>query len=100
MTSVVWRNLTLVPESELLDIQAAYDETGIARQPIKVIDDTIFVYMRSGSIIEVHPATQVQITRDFLEILDHQRLVAAYPRERVIMASFGLVEPLPFGKAT
>lgn len=90
MTStILWRNLTLV--SEARDI---HDHEGQGEQTTQTAT-SVFIYMLRGAVIEVSPATGVRLTDDCLEVVNEKRVVAAYPRERVLMASTHLVEAVP-----
>ena len=96
MGTILWKNLSAIPEEEQRALSAAYDELGhrIAGQPET---DAIFVYLHRGGVIEVRPATCVRLTGDTLLVLNEKEVVARYPRERVVLASHEPIEPPPFG---
>ncbi len=96
MGTVIWRNLTLVPEEEIPEYLRAFDSEGRALVPVIRDGDSIFVYTCCGPVIEVHPATGVRLTEDSLEILDERVVVAVYPREKIVLASHHPIELPPF----
>jgi len=93
VSTILWRNLALVPVRDVTDghrnddAEADVDASG---------GHTVFVYMRRGAVIEVNPATGVRLTPDCVEVVNEKQVVAAYPRERVVMASSRLIAQPPF----
>ena len=92
-STVLWRNLALVPET---DTEAPGEGSTEEAEVSEGGAQTIFVYMRRGAVIEVHPATAVRLTDECVEVVNEKQVVAAYPRERVILATTHLIGQLPF----
>jgi hypothetical protein len=95
MSTTLWKNLTDIPVTESCE-QGDYDELGHLLEDHE-LTDVIYVYLRRGGVIEVRPATGVRLTGDTVQILDGKRVVARYPRERVVQATRQPVEPMLFG---
>jgi hypothetical protein len=96
-STILWRNLALVTETASAEGGGPDDAEDLAAEGHGEGGHTVFVYMRRGAVIEVHPATGVRLTDDCVEVVNEKQVVAAYPRERVVLASSHLIEPVPFG---
>lgn len=58
-------------------------------------DPSIIVYLYTGSIEEIRPATSVLITGESIVLLYGAAPVARYPRREVSFCSKALVSPFP-----
>jgi hypothetical protein len=95
MGTILWKNLSVIPNEEREALSGEYDELGHLTAGHESTD-VIYVYLRRGDVIEVRPATGVRLTGDTVTVLNGNEIVARYPRERVVQASRQPVEPVPF----
>jgi hypothetical protein len=48
---------------------------------------SIYVYLCSGEVVELHPATSVQLTERFLDVLNGKVVVTSFSRASVYFVS-------------
>jgi hypothetical protein len=95
MGTTLWKNLSTIPATEREELKDECDELGHVKSG-QVQTDVVYVYFRRGGVVEVRPATGVQLNGDTLTVLNGMEVVARYPRERVMQATHQPVEPTPF----
>ena len=57
---------------------------------------TIYVHLCLGGVVELHPATSIKLTQDFVVILNGEEVVTSFPRESVYFVADEPMEPSSF----